>query len=174
MTHAILNRVKAGGYGDGISGVVMAPAAGVNPRLGYHEFSPWNTGHATEGQPAIATLDRDRPADYQRIGSIVDKSYYGIIPDPTGGATHYYGLMRGHPSWSPPLAAQSGTASVSFEVMACPLYFQLNLTNAVGSVRATFLQVGEHSHSNISKGPFAPPHLAAQLEPGTNIGAMGV
>lgn len=109
VAHAILNRVKAGGYGDGISGVVKAPAAGVNPRLGYHEFSPWNTGRATEGQPAIATLDRDRPADYARIGALVDKTYSGLIPDPTGGATHYYGVMRGHPPWSPPLAAQNQT-----------------------------------------------------------------
>ena len=42
----------------------------------------------------------------------------------------------------------------------------------VGSVRATFLQVGEHSHSNISKGPFAPPKLADETKPGTNFGAM--
>jgi spore germination cell wall hydrolase CwlJ-like protein len=107
ITHAILNRVKAGGYGDSISSVVKAPAAGVNPRLGYHEFSPWNTGRATEGQPAIATLDRDNPAAYSHLGRIVDNAYYGITPDPTGGATHYYGVMRGHPSWSPPLAAQN-------------------------------------------------------------------
>jgi hypothetical protein len=55
-----------------------------------------------------------------------------------------------------PLAAQSGAASVTFQVMASPLWFQLKLTNGVGSVRATFLQVGTHSHSNISKGPSAP------------------
>jgi hypothetical protein len=42
----------------------------------------------------------------------------------------------------------------------------------VGSVRATFLQVGEHSHSNISKGPFAPPKLADEMVEGTNFGAM--
>jgi len=106
IAHAILNRVRAGDYGQGVPGVVMAPAAGVNPRLGYHEFSPWNTGRATEGNPTAQHLSPDNPA-YGRIGGIVDKAYSGLIPDPTGGATHYYGRMRGHPSWSPPLAAQN-------------------------------------------------------------------
>jgi hypothetical protein len=72
-----------------------------------------------------------------------------------------------------PAAAQSGGANVTFQIMTCPLYFRLNLTSGVGSVRATFLQVGEHSHSNISKGPFAPPKLAGAGAPGTNFGAMG-
>lgn len=72
-----------------------------------------------------------------------------------------------------PAAAQAGAASVSFQTMTCPLYFQLNLTGGVGSVRATFLQVGEHSHSNISKGPFAPPKTVDHdLTPGSNYGAM--
>lgn len=71
-----------------------------------------------------------------------------------------------------PTAAKSGSASVSFQIMACPLYFQLNLTGGVGSVRATFLQVGEHSHSNISKGPFAPPKTGDDGLQGTNFGAM--
>jgi len=72
-----------------------------------------------------------------------------------------------------PPGAQSGSASMTFEIMAAPLYFQVNLTNGVGSVRVTFLQVGAHSHSNISKGPFAPPHMMSLDEtPGTNFGAM--
>jgi hypothetical protein len=65
-----------------------------------------------------------------------------------------------------------GSASASFQIMASPLWFKLNLTNGVGAVRATFLQVGEHSHSNISSGPFAPPKLASEGAPGTNFGAM--
>lgn len=107
IAHAILNRVRAGGYGQGVSGVVMAPAAGVNPRLGYHEFSPWNPKGVAEGQPRINTLERDNPRAYASIGDIVDKAYSGLIPDPTGGATHYYGRMPhgGSPSWAGPLAA---------------------------------------------------------------------
>jgi Cell Wall Hydrolase len=104
IAHAILNRVRAGGYGQGIAGVVHAPAAGVNPKFGYHEFSPWNTGRATEGNPVAQNLSPKDPA-YARIGDIVDKSYSGLIPDPTHGATHYYGRMPRPPSWAPPLAA---------------------------------------------------------------------
>jgi N-acetylmuramoyl-L-alanine amidase len=104
IAHAILNRVRAGGYGQGIAGVVHAPAAGVNPKFGYHEFSPWNTGRATEGNPVAQNLSPKNPA-YAQIGDIVDKSYSGLIPDPTHGATHYYGRMPHPPSWAPPLAA---------------------------------------------------------------------
>ena len=72
-----------------------------------------------------------------------------------------------------PLAAQAGSANVSFQIMASPLWFKLTLTGGIGAVRATFLQVGEHSHSNISKGPFAPPHMAAtEGGEGSNYGAM--
>jgi hypothetical protein len=71
-----------------------------------------------------------------------------------------------------PLAAQAGSANVSFQIMASPLWFKLTLTGGVGAVRATFLQVGEHSHSNISSGPFAPPHLAGAGVEGSNFGAM--
>jgi hypothetical protein len=71
-----------------------------------------------------------------------------------------------------PAAAQMGLASVSFQMMACPLYFRLTLGNALGSVRGTFLQVGEHSHSNITQGPFAPPRVAGEGTPGSNYGAF--
>ena len=107
IVHTILNRVADGGYGNGISGVVLAPAAGVNPKFGYHEFSPWNPP-GKEGNIKAQNLSPSDP-NYARIGDIVDKVYSGAIPDPTGGATHYYGRMRGggYPSWAPPLAAQN-------------------------------------------------------------------
>ena len=63
-----------------------------------------------------------------------------------------------------PLAAQSGSANISFQIMTSPLWMRLTLTGGVGAVRATFLQVGEHSHSNISSGKWAPPKLAAEEE----------
>jgi hypothetical protein len=72
-----------------------------------------------------------------------------------------------------PPAAQMGTANVSFQMMACPLYFRLSLGTGVGSVRGTFLQVGEHSHSNITQGPFAPPFMAEDaMAEGSNFAAM--
>ena len=42
---------------------------------------------------------------YRNVGDIVDKARNGLIPDPTGGATHYYGRMPRPPKWAPPLAA---------------------------------------------------------------------
>jgi Cell Wall Hydrolase len=107
VVHAILNRVAAGGYGNGVSGVVLAPAEGVDPKRGFHEFSPWNPAGVPEGQPAINTLPRDNPAAYAAIGNIVDKVYGGTGGDPTFGATHYYGYMPKPPPWGPALAAQN-------------------------------------------------------------------
>lgn len=105
IAHAILNRVSAGGYGQRISGVVMAPAAGVNPAKGYHEFSPWNPPGVPEGQAdklnALPTAD---PSAYSHIGNIVDQVYGGTGGDPTFGATHYYGYMPRPPSWANALA----------------------------------------------------------------------
>lgn len=98
VTHVILNRLAAGGYGDSISDIVKAPAAGVNPARGYHEFSTWNP--PSLGGNKGGALDPQSP-DYARIGDIVDKAYYGGIPDPTGGATHYY-APRGMPGGRPP------------------------------------------------------------------------
>jgi hypothetical protein len=72
-----------------------------------------------------------------------------------------------------PPSVDVSNMSVSFAIMATPLWFRLAMTNNVGAIRATFLQVGEHSHSNISQGPFAPPILgAASMGEGSNYGAM--
>jgi spore germination cell wall hydrolase CwlJ-like protein len=87
VVHVILNRLAAGGYGNSITDIAKAPAAGVNPALGYHEFSMWNPPNKQGNKGA--NLDPNSDA-YARIGDVVDKAYYGGIPDPTGGATHYY------------------------------------------------------------------------------------
>ena len=108
VAHAILNRVNAGGYGDTITDVVHAPAAGVNPARGFHEFSPWNAPGVPESNLAAQHLSPSDP-NYQRIGAIVDKVYSGAIPDPTGGSTHYYGYMPRPPKWAAPLAALNTT-----------------------------------------------------------------
>ncbi|HYP64583.1 MAG TPA: hypothetical protein VEQ16_11865 [Acidocella sp.] len=71
-----------------------------------------------------------------------------------------------------PTGAANGTSNISFVIMAAPLWMQFNLTNATGSARAIFLQVGTHSHSNIASGPFAPPHLMQATREGTNYGAI--
>jgi conjugal transfer mating pair stabilization protein TraG len=95
VVSVILNRLKAGGYGNSISDIVHAPAAGTNPNRGYKEFSMWNTAPAKGGNQGGAIGPGD--PNYARIGDLVDKVYSGLIPDPTGGATHYYApkLMPG-------------------------------------------------------------------------------
>jgi hypothetical protein len=110
VAHAILNRLAAGGYsGDApntIANIVTAPAVGVNPARGFKEFSPWNAPGVPESNPTAQHLDPDDPR-YLKIADVVDKAYYGGIPDPTGGATHYYGYMPQPPKWAAPLAAQN-------------------------------------------------------------------
>jgi hypothetical protein len=66
----------------------------------------------------------------------------------------------------------TGSESVSFQIMAAPLWFRFIMSNNVGAVRATFAQIGEHSHSNITQGPFAPPVLGGAMLEGSNYGAM--
>ena len=110
---AILNRVADGGYGNGIQGVINAPVP--NPKdaaRGYHEFSPWNPPGVPESNPIAQHLSPNDPNPllanaYRNIGDIVDKVYNGLTPDPTGGATHYYGYMPRPPTWAAPLAAQN-------------------------------------------------------------------
>ena len=109
VAHAILNRVNAGGFGNTISDVIHAPVP--NPRdaaRGFHEFSPWNPPGVKESNPTMQHLSPNDP-NYIKIGHIVDQVYSGAIPDPTGGATHYYGYMPHPPPWAAKLAAQNTT-----------------------------------------------------------------
>ena len=113
VAHAILNRVNAGGYSGGqpdtITNVVHAPVP--NPHdaaRGFHQFSPWNPKGVPEANLAAQNLSPTDP-NYIKIGHIVDQVYSGAIPDPTGGATHYYGYMPHPPPWAAQLAAQNTT-----------------------------------------------------------------
>jgi conjugal transfer mating pair stabilization protein TraG len=104
VTHVIMNRVAAGGYGNSPAAVVQKPG----------EFSTWNgvTGfaHGKEGSKLITAPVSQIP-NYNTIGSMVDKVYNGLIPDPTNGATHYYApgsMSTGKPPpWAGALAAQN-------------------------------------------------------------------
>ena len=87
VAHVILNRLQAGGYGNSISDIAKAPAPGLAGQQGFHEFSMWNPLNKQGNKGG--QLDPNSDA-YARIGDVVDKAYYGGIPDPTGGATHYY------------------------------------------------------------------------------------
>lgn len=99
----IRNRVNAGNYGGkDVPSVVLAP----------NQFEPWNRPDA---RSRMAALKRDDPA-YQGIGSIVDQVFSGQMPDPTGGATHFFApeaqakLGRPSPAWAAgaPVAAIGG------------------------------------------------------------------
>lgn len=107
VAHVILNRVAAGGYGDGIQGVVTAP---VKPGSSFHQFSVWNAPGMQDSSRIARSLSANDPL-YASIGHIVDSVYGGSIPDPTNGATHYYAprSMPGGrpPPWGPELAAQN-------------------------------------------------------------------
>jgi conjugal transfer mating pair stabilization protein TraG len=104
VAHVILNRVAAGGYGEGIQGVVQAPAEGRAGQQGYHQFSMWNA--PGKGGNRQGGINPNSP-DYARIGAIVDQVYNGMIPDPTGGATHYY-APGGMPGGRPPAQWPAG------------------------------------------------------------------
>lgn len=83
----IRNRAQAGGYGEGIRGVMMRPG----------QFSPLNsvTGYAggEQGRDFVSIEPTD--VDYQ----VADAVLSGQITDPTGGATHFYNPDISQPSW---------------------------------------------------------------------------
>ena len=61
-----------------------------------------------------------------------------VNPVPVGSMSWQNGLL--------PAAARAGSANVSFQATAAPLWFQFTLTSGVGSARATFFQVGDDSY----------------------------
>ena len=81
------NRVRTGGYGNDLHGVIMKPG----------QFSAWNgvTGYAN-GQGAL-DMHNMRPSEtaYQ----VADMVMSGNYEDPTGGATHYYNPSVANPKW---------------------------------------------------------------------------
>jgi len=94
----IKNRMQAGRYGGSdVPGVVLAKG----------QFEPWSNPEARAGMQGLSPED----PRYQKIGAIVDQVRAGQMPDPTGGATHFYApkaqaaLGRQPPSWA---AGQQG------------------------------------------------------------------
>jgi conjugal transfer mating pair stabilization protein TraG len=104
VAQVILNRVASGGYGNGVYGVVNQPT---KPGSQYKQFSVWNPPGLPESSKVTHSLTPGSP-QYAQIGDLVDKVSAGLIPDPTGGATHYYAPAsmpgRRPPPWAAPLA----------------------------------------------------------------------
>jgi Cell Wall Hydrolase len=75
VAHSIKNRLDSGRWGKRGRDVVHAPA----------QYEPWGN---PERRAYIEKVDPNS-ALYRRIGKIVDATWKGEIPDPTGGATHF-------------------------------------------------------------------------------------
>jgi spore germination cell wall hydrolase CwlJ-like protein len=106
IAHVVMNRMAAGGFGDTPASVATQSAGAP----GYHQFSTWNDPSKQGDQSANFTT---KDPDYAKIGAIVDGVQSGAIPDPSHGATFYYGpqSMPGHrvPPWAPGLVKQGFT-----------------------------------------------------------------
>lgn len=76
--HVISNRVKHGGFGEGLEGVITKPYA----------FEPWL--HAGKGRGNDPLRYDPGSPQYQTAAKIFDAVMAGQIPDPTRGATHFY------------------------------------------------------------------------------------
>ncbi|WP_170067190.1 cell wall hydrolase [Roseovarius confluentis] len=83
----INNRVKAGGYGDGLQGVIMKPG----------QFSAWNSVTGYAGGEGGLDMNRIQPS--QTALQAADMLLAGHYDDPTGGATHYYNPSVATPKW---------------------------------------------------------------------------
>jgi hypothetical protein len=104
----------------------------------------------------------------------------GVQVNPINGAVFTIDLSYDDPNsliWPIPLldmswdtsmipgAAVSGDVGLTFSLPAAPIWIRLRLLNGAGSVRATFLQLGVHSRSNIT----LPQDI---LVTGPNLAAM--
>lgn len=75
VAHSIKNRLDSGKWGTRGRDVVHAPA----------QYEPWSNPKRRE---YITKIDPNSET-YRRIGKIVDATWSGEVPDPTGGATHF-------------------------------------------------------------------------------------
>lgn len=89
VAHVIRNRLMSGDYGESVPEVLFAPK----------QFEPWGARRSE-----LLSYTADNPV-YQRASAIAQAVLEGRVPDPTGGATHFYGpasqaaLGRNRPSW---------------------------------------------------------------------------
>lgn len=90
VAHVIKNRSDQSGLAPGQ--VVLAPG----------QFEPWNN---PQTRAKLAVIDPNSP-EYQQALAIVKATWGGQLPDPTGGATHFFApkaqaaLGRDVPAWA--------------------------------------------------------------------------
>lgn len=83
----IANRAAAGGYGDGIKGVIMKPG----------QFSAWNSVTGYAGGEQGQNMDAIKASE--RAYAAADAVLSGQYKDPTGGALNYYNPSISNPKW---------------------------------------------------------------------------
>lgn len=93
--NVIMNRVKAGGwYGASIKDVCLKPK----------QFSCWN-----ENDPNRKIILNATDAQLKQARTIAGQVIAGVLPDITGGATHYYANTISAPKWA---ASMKKTATI--------------------------------------------------------------
>lgn len=88
----IRNRVEDGKakswWGEGYAGVCQKP----------WQFSCWNA--SDPNSPYLTGVKPIPAGEYQRALAVATAVMAGVVPDPTGGATHYYATsMPKPPTW---------------------------------------------------------------------------
>jgi len=98
VAHTVLNRRKAGRWGDNVRDVVLAP----------NQFEPW------QARPDYLRGISPESDVYQQTGQLVDKVTAGHIPDPTQGGLFFLNpeIVRQRRGGSLPDWAQNQTASI--------------------------------------------------------------
>lgn len=77
VLHVMMNRARDPRWPSGLAEVALQPK----------QFSAWNSG--VGGNDLVSKYGPDSEP-YQRVAAVYDSVMSGAIPDPTGGATHYY------------------------------------------------------------------------------------
>jgi hypothetical protein len=96
VAHVILNRARSDRYPGSPAAVATQGSDGR-----YAQFSAWNSPE--NGGNTLPQSVSPNDSVYQQVGAVLDQVLAGEIPDPTGGATHYYSPAgmpgRRAPSW---------------------------------------------------------------------------
>lgn len=153
VAHVLANRARDPRWPSTINEVALQPK----------QFSAWNSG------PGGNDLVRKYGAGdqtYERVGLLYDAVMSGYIPDPTGGATHYY---------SP--AAMQALADQGAQQNLVPPWFSQQ-TALRGSAPVT---IGGHIFTGSAGGPqqvaVIPQQMAAgqpEIPPGPQASPMGM
>lgn len=77
VLHVMMNRARDPRWPSGLAEVALQPK----------QFSAWNTG---VGGNDLVRQYGPESEPYQRVAAVYDSVMSGAVPDPTGGATHYY------------------------------------------------------------------------------------